>query len=531
MDYGRPDRISDWISKWENHFGSVAKNGPVSKTLIYLALLERQEDGKWSSYEDIAEELKVRGIIEGNTEEISLSLRNGMHQVVKALKQDELYEIEKSKDKRQALFRLRKRLTSSTKTAAPNEIDIVTILDPDPSASMTYVAERLVRDRRMPFYGIYLPMRAASTWVLYSEEEARQRRNYEVEQCERLLAEWLAKYRGQEISVVGLGVGEGIGEIGLLEKLLGENYGFKKIHYCAIDTNIHLLMDHAERLRDKFKNEITDKKLVCGIIRGNFLQNFSNLIQNLRAVFKEKDQFNYLSQGFLPNGSGTLVSILGNLVGNLEHRASEWTYFQPILEGLKGRDLALLLGVSVQRKDDDHKTVIQEQYTRDLDKLLLETPRYLTHELRILKSHQPETGNESNKAREFFLPEHDEHEKLKRCPSVQVEEYQGDYSVQAENGKVEKKHIRGDIYEFFYITEWDLSMEIGGEMLTVPEHTALLLYNIIKFDLDTLIAFLKSRGLEEPHPDSVKEYRVGERAYAVLAVIPKSYSEQRQVTL
>jgi hypothetical protein len=94
MDYGRPDRISDWISKWENHFGSLAKNGPVPRTVIYLALLERQEDGKWSSYEDIAEELRARGIIEGNIEEISLSLRNGMHQVVKALKQDQLYESE-----------------------------------------------------------------------------------------------------------------------------------------------------------------------------------------------------------------------------------------------------------------------------------------------------------------------------------------------------------------------------------------------------------------------------------------------------
>jgi hypothetical protein len=382
----------------------------------------------------------------------------------------------------------------------------------------------------MPFYGIYLPMRAASTWVLYSEEEAGHRRKYEVEQCERLLAEWLAKYRGQEISLVGLGVGEGIGEIGLLDKLLGEKYGFKRIHYCAIDTNIHLLMDHAERLRDKFKDEIRDKKLVCGIIRGNFLKNFSNLIQKLRDEFKKKDQFNYLSQGFLPKGSGTLVSILGNLIGNLEHRASEWTYFQPILEGLKGCDLALLLGVSVQQKDD-HKKLIQEKYTRDLDKLLLETPRYLTHELRILKSHQPETGDETREAREFFLPEDDDHQKVKRCPSVQVEKYQGDHSVQAEKGKVEKKHIRGDIYEFFYITEWDLSMEMGGETLTVPEHTPLLLYNIIKFDLDTLIAFLNSRGLEEPLPDSVKEYKVGERAYAVLAVIPKSYSEPKQSTL
>jgi hypothetical protein len=163
--------------------------------------------------------------------------------------------------------------------------------------------------------------------------------------------------------------------------------------------------------------------------------------------------------------------------------------------------------------------------------LLLATLKYLTHDLKVLKSHQPKDSAEVG---EFGLPE-DEKNKVKRCPSVHVEEYLGAYSLHADNNQgdglvVEKKHIKGDIYEFFYITQWDLSLELEEETLIVPAGTALLLYNIIKFDRNTLIDFLKSKGLEAPSP-SVKEYKVGERVYAVLAVIPKSYSELRQSVL
>src|SRR5918912_1172806 len=105
--------------------------------------------------------------------------------------------------------------------------------------STEFVAGKLMRDRRMPFYGIYLPMRAASRWVLYSEGEAKKRSKYEGEECERLLGEWLSKYSEKEISIIGLGVGEGIGVIKIIEELLAEEAGFSRIHYCAIDTNVH----------------------------------------------------------------------------------------------------------------------------------------------------------------------------------------------------------------------------------------------------------------------------------------------------
>lgn len=508
------DKISDWIRDWEDGFGLIAADPKAIKTLVYLALLERQNE--WSSYEDIAKELKAREVIEKDIDDrtLALALRNGMHQIGQALKQDKIYELEKDKEGRQALYKIIKRNQFGMQLNTSSDEEIVLILNPSlPTGidytSMEYIAERLIKDHRMPFYGIYLPMRAASRWVLYSEKEA-EKREYEGKQFKMLLGEWLAQYRGQEISLFGLGVGEGIGEIEFINELLSEKYGFKRIHYCAIDTNIHLLLDHIERLRDRFKGEIRNKRLVCGAIRGNFLTDFSHLVQTLRDEFRKKRQFSDLETGFLPAGaegqsSGTIVSILGNLLGNLERRASEWSYFQPILESLKGHDLVFLVGVSVQQAEP-------ETYERDLDDLLLATPKYLTYELGILKSHPPA----HEKLREFILPEDDEKEKMERCPPVEAATYVGE-------GLIRETHIKGHIYEFHYKTKWELTMELKEETLSIPGGTALLLYNIIKFDLATLIAFLKSRGLEllaEPG----EPYKVGEREYAMFAVRPKLQS-------
>lgn len=506
-------KVSDWISGWEESFGSISSDPSSIKTLIYLTLLERQDE--MTSYQNIADELKSRGIVEGEMDDFT-PLRNGMAQIVNALKTHHLYEIENRKNGKESSFRLKRRSQPAVKNNnhAARGGRIVRVLDDsDLKPSTEFVAAKLMRDRRMPFYGIYLPMRAASRWVLYSEGEAKERSKYEGEECERLLSEWLSKYREKELSIIGLGVGEGIGEIEIIRRLLDKNPGFSRIHYCAIDTNVHLLMDHVERLRDKFKDEIKTHRLVCGVICGNFLEDFSKLIQRLRTEFVESGQFVASEQGFLPN-TGTLVSILGNVVGNLEQRASEWSYFHPVLEELKGYDLAFLLGVSVQQTEQKKGAKIPEKYPKDLEDLLLATPRYLTHELTMLTTQQPE---DSEDAPEFILPE-DEREKEKRWPEVVQLDYQGD-------GLVRGAHVEGQIYEFFYRTQWDLSMNLDGEELRIPAETDLLLYNIIKFNKDRLIEFLESKGLfrsrHEPHPGAINSGNE-DRRYVVMALTNKA---------
>lgn len=484
------DKASEWLNKWEESFDSINPDKSSLKTLIYLTLLEKKNEPL--SYQNIADALKHRGVVEGEVDHVAL--RNGMYQIVKALETDRYYEIEKRKNGKESIYLLKKRSQSGLKNKSAKNWEVVRVLDdPELAPSTKFVAEKLMKDSQMPFYGIYLPMRAASRWVLYSEKEAKARSKYEVAECERLLSKWFSKYHDREVSIIGLGVGEGIGEIEIISRLLDDKYGLKRVHYCAIDSSVHLLMDHVERLKDKFEDEIKTNRLVCGVICGNFLENFPKLIKRLRTEFVANGHFES-EEEFMPETSGTLLTMLGNILGNLEERASEKSYFSPIKEELKGHDLAFLLGVSIQQTEQKQgeTQVVQESYRRDLEDLLLATPRYLTHEMSMLESHQPEDSKEEP---EFILPANDE-EKKKRWPPLEQIEYQG-------AGILRELYVKGQIYQFYYKTRWDLTMNMDGEELRIPAGTSLLLYNIIKFDKNTLIDYLvKFQNLYQPHEET-----------------------------
>ena len=69
-------------------------------------------------------------------------------------------------------------------------------------------------------------------------------------------------------------------------------------------------------------------------------------------------------------------------------------------------------------------------------------------------------------------------------------------------------------------------MKYGEEELRVPEGTNLLLYNIIKFDIEALIGFLESKGLSKPTPNYTRnpyEVQSGneKRVYEVIALTNK----------
>jgi hypothetical protein len=514
-------KAAEWINGWRDSFDTVAADPTSVKTLIYLTLLERGEE--MSSYQDITDELKRREVIKGEvTKDDMISFRNGMNQIVNALKTHSLYDIESRKSGRVSSYRLKGRDRSAARNngAGGGAVGrIVKVLE-DPELTATtdfeYVAKRLIIDRVMPFYGIYLPMTAASRWVLYSEGEAtKDRSNYEGDECIRLLDDWFSKFDGAEVSVIGLGVGEGLGEIEIIERLLGKKegngelkeYNFSRIHYCAIDTNVHLLMDHAERLKHKFKKEIESNKLLCGVACGNFLEDFLKIIQRMRDAFASTGQLDP-GQVFLPD-TGTLVSILGNVVGNAE-KAKEWSYFEPVMNGLQGFDLAFLIGVSVPQPEQGKP----EGY-EDLEDLLLATPRYLTHELAMLKTGQVEDDPGKKDEPEFVLPK-GKAKKDERWPEARKATYEG-----AGTNLIEGAQVRGEIYEFYYITKWELSMESEGKRLSMQKGSPLLLHNIIKFDKDTLIKFLQSKGLypsrQRPDPDDISSGDQNRR-YVVLGM-------------
>lgn len=514
----RPERAAGWVDHWKESFKSLSPDPTSVKTVIYLTLLERQ--GELISYQEIADELHRREMLDGEIEDFT-PLRNGMAQITKALASNGRYELESQKNGKESLFRLKPREGGAAYANGSGAgIDVLAVLDdPALSASTKYkfVARKLFKHSAIPSHGIYLPLPAAARWVLYSEGEAQKRGRIEGDECMRLLGGWLDGYVGKEISLIGLGVGQGFGEIEILERLLNGERRFERVHYCAIDTSAYLLTDHVERLRHRFKEHLSTGRLACGVVAGNFLEDFPKLIKRLQDEFDARRHLGGPGAAFLPK-PGTLVSILGNVVGNLEEKSDEKKYFDAVKDVLGDYDMALLVGVSVRqeekRREQQKQSKKQETYNEDVENLLLATPRYLTHDVNLLRSHQPPDGPESEEAAEFFLPDN-EAEKQKRWPAeVAATDYFGAGPNVAQ--------VTGKQYQFYYRTRWDLTMSDGDDEKRIPAGSYLMLYNIIKFDWKSLVSYLESRGLVpcgvEPVPHPIPSGDE-ERLYVVLAML------------
>lgn len=492
---------------------SAVNTKNTGRELVESALKNRE--GEYLSYEDMQLVLKEMELVNDDLESSKLiaNLRNGMSELNN--EKDLLnFTIEEKVSGKKKSFRL------VNKPLSERKAEVVEVIDKNDFSSMQNIARKLMRDRRMPFYGIYLPLRAVARWVRYSEEneEASEKKSkHEGDECERLLKEWFSnhKERGKVLSILGLGLGEGTGEIEILERLLKQGF---KIHYCGIDMNPFLLVDHATRLKYKFSDYMKTGQLVCSVIADNFLKNLSSAIEKTRAKVKERK----IIDDFIPKDSDILVTILGNVLGNLENRASEGLYFKNIQDEFEGQNIAFLLGVGVQQTTETGEPVVE---TYGLDDLFLATPRYLTHELGILKS---KLTNKEAKNREFYIKSEDQNSKDQKIEDqknknqflIERNFYQGDGLIFDEN-----LHIRGDIYEFIYITENELTMDVeDGQHLILPPQTKLLLFNIIKFELKKLLGFIKFKGLKIPNEEKIKQtFNVGtdeeQRLYAVFAVI------------
>lgn len=468
----------------------------TGRELVELAL--RTKKGEYLSYEEMSDVLEKLGLVKEDVDisKLIANLRNGMSEL-NSEKHFLNYTIEEKTYGKKKTFSL------IDKPLSERKIEVVEIIDDNDFSSMQTIARRLMRDRRMPFYGIYLPLRAVARWVRYSEineEASEQKRKYEGEQCEKLLKEWFSNCKKQDkvLSILGLGLGEGIGEIELIERLLKQGF---KIHYCAVDMNPFLLMDHAIRLKYKFGKAIKTRQLVCSVVTDNFLKNLSGALEKIRAKVKERK----ITDDFIPKDSNILVTTLGNVLGNLEDRASEGVYFKKIQDEFEGQNIAFLIGAGVDQITATGKSV---EETYELDDLFLATPRYLTYELGILKS------NLTNKkaGKEFYIDNKDQFQ-------VKRNFYQGDGLI---FDKESESYVKGYIYEFLYTTKKELVMEIENEQsLILPPQTKLLLFNIIKFNLKNLLGFIKFRGLKIENEEQIETLNVGtdkeKRLYVVFA--------------
>jgi hypothetical protein len=357
------------------------------------------------------------------------------------------------------------------------------------------IARELVRDGGgLPFACLYSTYRAAAWWLSFSTKTAAEKKVYEADALDaygipdRLAA---AATEGR-ICIVALAPGEGLGESEMLRRLLKRKDKLN-IDYLAVDTSDILLMSHSKLIQERFPDELRSGRLRYCPVMGD-LYRLKALLPQARLK---------MGEGFL-KPSPTLCTFLGNCIGNYENH--EWDFFKSVTEAFgNARPLAFLVGASVLRRKGakEDGPPVEEKYT--LDPFLLETPRHLLHDLDLLIS--TDAKGEPiplEKNREFLYDA--EAPEFKRIIPAQ------DYSS--------PQGIRGQVYRFYYTLKHRLTTWDGKQV--IPAGERILLYSIIKFELESLARFLEARGFDVKSPPADYPCQViveGEEAfkYGVLA--------------
>ena len=200
---------------------------------------------------------------------------------------------------------------------------------------------------------------------------------------------------------------------------------------------------------------------------------------------------------FLPVSSSMLLTYFGNCLGNY-YQDQETEIFSIIHGSFPNRPLEFLVGVSVMRSTPD-------EYKRNWDDFLLQTPKHLVETNKLLVSSKTVSDNGLP---EFNLPDTGD---SNRCPSVVPESY------------IVRHRIEGQIYRFYYKLDYDLNLadSLNNGLRPLPKGTLILLYNIVKYNMKTLVHGIEASGLFKvkynPEYHQIIDTTNGLREYAVFS--------------
>jgi hypothetical protein len=496
----RPNAFRGWSKPHISVFGPGFDPEPSLKSLVFLALLSADESGsgdrKGMSYRDIGELFSGHSVVDGSVP--VASLRVAVSELGRTLdKLGHRFQLEATRRRREAFFYLRERSASPIKRGDDGAFLFLDPLVADGNS----LALDLMQNRQLPFYSLYTLPRSAAWWVIFSSGEAEQRKPYEMLAWTDLgIKDFLRSGEGKTdkediAGLVGLGVGEGIAELELLELMLAE---FGTVHYLAVDTSPVLLLGHVQTLRERFDQQLKAGNLVCAAVLGNALMDLEEPLRRARSEFEKPAR----EQTFLPSSIPVLVSYLGNNIGN-DQIGREWSLFSSVRRAFSNANLAWMVGFSINQKDDTGKN-IQERYERNWDDFLVQTPHHLMADLKLIES----TNCDADELPEFVLPdERGSPGYAARFPTVVPKPYSAGI-------------ISGQVYDFYYVLSHDLVKPWKGQDIRVPKGSKLLLYNIIKYDPGTLVNFLEEKGLRvqyDPRLNLKVKTANGEREYGVLA--------------
>lgn len=488
--------ITEAFLKWLGDREHILEPGlspePTGKVLIFLALLDAD---KACTYDEIREIFYKRGVIEGNISDNTL--RTSVSSLGKTLEKfNHRLELRSFRGR----FQLK---TRDQNSVLESSIDLrkknVLLLD-DPVIDPEEIARIFIEKSILPFNALYFLEWSARCWEVYSRYEVESRVQYETGAWEKLgiKQRLLRKSNDIPMAIISLGPSEGLAEIELIKNIF--NSSTINIHYLAVDSSPRLLRNHIGLLKETFAAEIVEGRLLAaGIV--DFFSNLHEAIKKVRTEFIRRGTIQS-ENDFLPTSSGVLVTYFGNCLGNDGDSTQdpEVSFFSMIRSVFQNRPLEILVGVSVMRSQPD-------EYQRNWGNFLLLAPKYLLTTAYLFESTRKDGSNELP---EFMLPEKD-HDDI-RCPTIIPEPY------------FVRHQIKGQIYRFYYRLAFDLKLlkkKLEQKLTSLPKGSMILLHNIVKYDMKTLVMGIEKSGLFQVEYDPLYHQVVntsnGKREYAVFS--------------
>ena len=482
--------FNEWIENKQNLLKPGLSPEPTVKVLIFLALIDAN---KPCTYIQIREIFKIKKIINGVIPDNTL--RTSILNLAKTLdKYNHSLELSSSRGKFQLIPRIRSH--SLLPSSGLHKVEPVLLLLEPLAIKAEDLAYELVEKARLPFNALYFLEWSARWWEIFSHNESQIRVQYECDAWEKLgIKDRLLVNLYECISFVGLAPGEGLAEIELLKKILVENPE-KKIHYLAVDSSQRLLRQHINLLKEALAESISKGRVIVVGVIADIFSNFHSVLTRVKDELVNKAVINHPND-FLPALSSMLITYFGNCLGNY-YQDQENEIFSIMHSTFQNRPLEFLIGVSVMRDRPD-------EYKRNWDEFLLQTPKHLLETNKLLESLEtPMNGY----LREFSLPETGN---STRCPPVVPETY------------IVRHGIEGHIYRFYYRLAYDLALSscVDKSLRPLPKGSLILLYNIVKYNMVSLIKGLETCGLfkikYDPQYHQMVDTPNGKREYAVFS--------------
>ena len=487
-----PNAFYEWLDNRETILEPGLSCKPTIKVLIFLALYDSK---KACTYDELRVVLRTKNVVEGDIPDNTL--RTSILSLSKTLdKFEHAFKLESpTRGRFQLVTRTLYPVLENLKSPPQDPVVLIT----DPAIDAEQVAFTLIEKSVLSLPSLYFLEWSARWWETYSSKEAEIRVNYEADALHRLgIKARLSKSQDANkiLGIVSLAPGEGLAEIGLLKKILKENQN-EVIHYLAIDSSPRLLRDHIGLLKETFTPEIESGRILCAGIVADIFNGLRGAIEKSKHEFKAKGIISPDSE-FLPASCSLLVTNFGNCLGNY-HQDEEAEFFSMIHSIFENRPLEILIGVSVMRSTPD-------EYIRIWDDFLLQTPRHLLETKKLLKSSR---SIDSDELAEFTLKQ--DRSQDDRCPPVVPEQY------------IVRHQIEGQIYRFHYRLAFDLELANATQqtLRKLPKGTLILLFNIIKYNMQTLVDGIKKGGIFNIAYDKdyhqVVDTSNGKREYAVFS--------------